>query len=65
MLYYIRKEGRLYKKQNFPISLGCGMNCKICVTSVVGGETVSPTDRKLIPAGRNTDIQPLHKGYRL
>ena len=30
-----------------------------------GGETVSPTDMKLIPAGRNTGIQPLHKGYRL
>ena len=41
------------------------MNCKIYVTSVVGGETVSPTDIKLSPAGRNTDIQPLHKGYRL
>ena len=41
------------------------MNCKIRVTSVVGGETVSPTDRKLIPAGRNTGIQPLHKGCRL
>ena len=41
------------------------MNCKIHVTSVVGGETVSPTDRKLSPAGRNTGIQPLHKGYRL
>ena len=24
-----------------------------------------PTDMKLIPAGRNTGIQPLHKGYRL
>ena len=45
--------------------LGCGMNCKICVTSVVGGETVSPTDRKLSPAGRNTGIQPLYKGYWL
>ena len=33
------------------------MNCKIRVTSVVGGETVSPTDMKLIPAGRNTGIQ--------
>ena len=31
----------------------------------VGGEMVSPTDMKLIPAGRNTGIQPLHKGYRL
>ena len=41
------------------------MNYKIRVTSVVGGETVSPTDMKLIPAGRNTGIQPLHKGYRL
>ena len=41
------------------------MNCKIRVTSVVGGETVSPTDMKLIPAGRNAGIQPLHKGYRL
>ena len=41
------------------------MNCKIRVTSVVGGETVSPTDMKLSPAGRNTGIQPLHKGYRL
>ena len=37
--------------------LGCGMNYKIRVTSVVGGETVSPTDMKLIPAGRNTGIQ--------
>ena len=59
-------EDRLYKKnKNSPASLGCGMNCKIRVTSVVGGETVSPTDRKLIPAGRNTGIQPLHKGCRL
>lgn len=41
------------------------MNYKIRVTPVVGGETVSPTDMKLIPAGRNTGIQPLHKGYRL
>ena len=41
------------------------MNYKIRVTSVVGGETVSPTDMKLIPAGRNTGIQPSHKGYRL
>nr|WP_296118224.1 hypothetical protein [uncultured Anaerobutyricum sp.] len=32
---------------------------------MVGGETVSSTDRKLNPAGRNTSIQPLHKGYRL
>ena len=64
--YYIRKEDRLYKKnKNSPASLGCGMNYKIRVTSVVGGETVSPTDMKLIPAGRNTGIQPLHKGYRL
>ena len=59
-------EDRLYKKnKNSPASLGCGMNYKIRVTSVVGGETVSPTDMKLIPAGRNTGIQPLHKGYRL
>ena len=28
-------------------------------------QPVSPTDMKLIPAGRNTGIQPLHKGYRL
>ena len=41
------------------------MNCKIRVTSVVGGETVSPTDMKLSPAGRNTGIQPPHKEYRL
>lgn len=41
------------------------MNCKIHVTSVVGGETVSPTDRKLSPARKNAGIQPLHKGYRL
>ena len=41
------------------------MNYKIRVTSVVGGETVSPTDMKLISAGRNTGIQPLHKGCRL
>ena len=27
--------------KNSPTSLGCGMNCKIRVTSVVGGETVS------------------------
>ena len=42
------------------------MNCRVNLASVVGGEkTVSPTDMKLIPAGRNTGIQPLHKGYRL
>ena len=41
------------------------MNCKIHVTSVVGGEVVSPTDRKWNPAGRNAGIQPPHKGYRL
>ena len=28
------------------------------------GKTVSPTDMKLSPAGRNTSIQPPHKGYR-
>ena len=53
------------KNKNYPTSLSCGMNCKIRVTSVVGGEMVSLTDMKLIPAGRNTGIQPLHKGYRL
>ena len=36
----------IIKNKNSPTSLGCGMNCKIHVTSVVGGETVSPTDRK-------------------
>ena len=37
---------KVIKNKNSPISLGCVMNCKIHVTSVVGGETVSPTDRK-------------------
>lgn len=37
---------KVIKNKNSPISLGCGMNCKIHVTSVVGGETVSPTDRR-------------------
>ena len=55
----------LTKNKNSPASLDYGMNRKIHVTSVVGGETVSPTDRKLSPAGRNTGIQPLHKKYRL
>lgn len=51
--------------KNSSTPLGCGMNCKIRVTSVMGGETVSPTDRKLSPAGRNTGIQSPHKGCRL
>ena len=33
-------------KNSPPTSLSCGMNCKIHVTSVVGRETVSPTDMK-------------------
>ena len=37
------------------------MNCKIRVTSVVGGETVSPTDMKGSTAGRSIGIQPPHK----
>ena len=52
-------------KQDPPTSLGCGMNCKIRVTSAVAERIASPTDMRLIPAGRNTGIQPLHKGYRL
>ena len=41
------------------------MNCKIRVTSAVAERIVSPTDMRLIPAGRNIGIQPPHKGYRL
>ncbi len=42
-----KKGERFYKKARIlPVSLGCGMNCKIRVTSVVGEKTVSPTDRK-------------------
>lgn len=48
-----------------PSSLGCGMNCKIRVTSAVAERIASPTDMRLIPAGRNIGIQPLYKGYRL
>ena len=44
----------LTKNKNSPASLDYGMNRKIHVTSVVGGETVSPTDRKLSPAGRKS-----------
>lgn len=44
----------LTKNKNSPVSLDYGMNRKIHVTSVVGGETVSPTDRKLSPAGRKS-----------
>ena len=52
-------------KQDPPTSLGCGMNCKIRVTSAVAERIASPTDMRLIPAGRNIGIQPPHKGYRL
>ena len=42
-----KKGERFYKKARIlPVSLGCGMNCRIHATSVVGGKTVSPTDRK-------------------
>jgi len=41
------------------------MNCKIRVTSAVAERIASPTDMRLIPAGRNIGIQPLYKGYRL
>ena len=52
-------------KQDPPTSLGCGMNCKIRVTSAVAERIASPADMRLIPAGRNIGIQPLYKGYRL
>ena len=38
------------------------MNCKIRVTSAVAERIVSPTDMRLIPAGRNIGTQPLYKG---
>ena len=51
--------------KNSSTPLGCGMNCKINVTSVVSGANSISADISLNPTGRNIGIQPPHKGYRL
>ena len=51
--------------KNSSTPLGCGMNCKINVTSVVSGASSISADISLNPTGRNIGIQPPHKGYRL
>ena len=49
--------------KNSSTPLGCGMNCKINVTSVVSGANSISADISLNPTGRNIGIQPPHKAH--